>query len=254
MMDCQSARRILSDIHSPSAPNMQVSEALEHRRHCGPCQAWEESERAWREALREKISSHDTPVAVKERVLTAVARARAEVELKRQRRWWRTVVAALVLLGGSLGLFWWWREPSRSDTLAVSLAESHLLYASHPAPVEFASDNPPSLQDWLAHRVDFAVKVPPLNGAVLLGGRLCTLGDRRVAMVIYQSGERRLSLFQMPNRGLALAPMRQMTVQGRNYRCGHHKGVEVVTWQDRGVLFALASDLPEEDLLRLTRF
>jgi anti-sigma factor RsiW len=73
-------------------------------------------------------------------------------------------------------------------------------------------------------------------------------------MVIYQSGERRLSLFQMPGQGLALGPMRQMTVQGRNYRCGHHKGVEVVTWQDRGILFALASDLPEKDLLQLARF
>ncbi len=253
MIDCSSARRTLREAGTPAASSAELAAARRHWRDCDDCRAWEEADRDWRAALRDKISGLRTPAPVKERIFAALAGARVSVDLRRQRRQWLAAVVVLALLGASVGGLWWSHESRRDGYLVAALTEDHLLYATHPAPAEFASADPAAVAEWFASRLDFGVAAPPIQDAELVGGRLCTLADRRVALWLYRKGLTRLSLFQMPAQGLYLGAMRRMQVNGRRYRCGHRKGVSVLAWTERGVLYALVSDLPEEEMLRIVR-
>ena len=253
MIDCRSARCILRQAGGPARPTAEWVAAQQHLGHCRDCQGWQEAEREWREALQEKLPRISAPLSLRERLFAALAQARVGTDLRGQRRRWAAAVLALCLLTVALGSLWWWRERSRGGFLVAALAEDHLLYAGRPAPAEVASDDPVVVAQWLADRLDFAVPVPGLRGAGLLGGRLCTLADRRVALWLYQSGDRRVSLFQMPAEGLPLSSLRIMTADGQRFRCAHRKGVSVLAWTERDLLFVLVSDLPETDLIRLAR-
>ncbi len=252
-MDCATLRRIFSEGRGPARPTEELAEAQEHARHCRSCQIFSEEERAWRAALRETLPRVATPLPVKERLFGALARARVGAALRIQRRRFLAVVVTLAVAGLSMAGLFVWRERTRDGLFVASLAEDHLLYATRPAPAEFPSDDPGVVAKWFAGAVDFAVQPPAVQGAELLGGRLCTLADRRAALWLYRRGERRLSLFEMPAQGLSLESMGTMRTDGGRYRCGHHKGVSVLAWIERDLLFALVSDLPEEDMLRIAR-
>ncbi len=253
MLECTTVRRILREAEGLALATPDRLDIDRHLLDCSECRAWQEAERAWRQALQEKLAEVETPLAVKEELFAALAGARGGLDLGRQRRRLAAAIAGLGLLATVLGALWWWHEASRGSLLVAALTEDHLLYATRPTPAEFRSPEPEAVAAWLAGRVDFAVPVPPLSGAALLGGRLCTIADRRAALWLYESGGRRVSLFQMSAERLALGRLRAMTRGGRLYRCGHRKGMSVLAWTERGVLFALVSDLPEDDMLRLLR-
>jgi anti-sigma factor RsiW len=186
-------------------------------------------------------------------VFAALSRARFETAIRRLRRRWMTGVAALAVLVLGLAVVWGWREARSDGGLSAAVVEDHLLYASRAAPAEFASADPAALADWFASRLDFAVRVPAIPGTTLLGGRLCSLTDRRAAVSFYRGeGGERMSLFQMTAENVQLGALRRMEGgRNRNLRCATRKGVSVLVWSDRGVLFALASEIGEDQLVRL---
>ena len=250
-MNCRTARRTIIEGGSPSLLSRELDEARRHFQSCDTCNEWQEEENAWRVALREKLAAHEAPYRVKERLFAALAEARVgSAGEVRSRRMGFAVLVACGLLIALSGLVLW-RETSREGYLVAALTEDHLLYATHSDPADFSSPEPNMVASWLSDRVDFAVEVPQFPGATLLGGRLSTLPDRRMAVTFYERAGRRVSLFQMPAQGLATGSLRRMNLDGREFRCGHRKGVEVMTWTNRDVLFALVADLPEEDLLRM---
>ncbi len=253
-MECLAARRMLRDVRGPQAASSVMSEAFRHLNRCEACRAWDEAERGWRETLRDRLPAIETPLHVRERLFASLGEARVGAVIRRQRGRWASALALVTVLFASLGGLWWWREVHHDGFLAAALAEDHLLYAARPDPAEYRSNDPAAVSSWFAERVDFAVGPMSLPSAELLGGRLCTLADRRAALWLYRSGDRRVSLFQMQAQGLPLGSFRRMTVAGRSYLCGRRKGVSVLAWTSRDVLFALVSDLPEGDLLRLVRF
>ncbi len=253
MIDCETARRAFIEQKGPTAVSAEQAEARLHLGSCPACREWQRRNNAWRAALKEKLPGLPPPLAVKERLFEALAQARAGTDLRRQRRRWAVAFVVLTLAGLGLGGLFWWREATRDGILVAALTEDHLLYDSNPSPAEFASPDPLAVAHWFAGKVDFAVSLPPLAGGELLGGRLCTLTDRRVALWIYERDGTRLSLFQLPAGGLPLGRMRSMTAGGRRYLCAHRKGLSVLAWTERDVLFALVSALPEDDMLRLVR-
>jgi len=252
-MDCAAARRLLREVGGPAGPGGELAEARAHARGCPRCQEWQEAEVSWRAALRQALSRIETPLRIKERVFSSLAGARVGAALRKQRRRWTAAVLVLTLAGSAAAGVWFWRERARDGLLVAALAEDHLLYAARSAPAEFTSSDPGAVARWFSEKVDFAVAAPAIPGADLLGGRLCTLADRRATLWLYSRGDRRLSLFQMAAQGLPLGSMRVMRAERGRFRCGHRKGVSVLAWVERDVLFALVSDLPEEEMLRLAR-
>jgi len=252
-MDCLTTRSLLGASPAPTEFSREIEAAHRHLRACAACRAWQDAGRDWRRALREGLPPVEAPLPVRERLFATLARARAGVDLRAQRRRLTAAMLVMGLASGSLAALFFWREATRDGSFVRSLAEDHLLYASNPVPAEFVSQDPIAVARWFAARVDFAVPPPDLRDGDLLGGRLCTLADRRVALWLWRSGDRRVSLFQMPAGGLALGRLRAMEVGSRRFLCGHHKGVGVLAWTERDLLYALVSDLPEEAMLRMVR-
>ena len=253
-MDCATARRVLREAGAPTEPTVALVEAQQHRRACPSCEAWEEAGSEWRAALSEKLPPLRVPLGAKERLFAALGRARAGNDRRRPHGRLASALVLVTFLGTMAAGLWWWREATGNGILVAALTEDHLLYAAHLSPAEFLSSDPDAVARWFAGRVDFAVAAPRIPGAELIGGRLCTLADRRAALSFYEHGGRRVSLYQVHAEGLPLAALRPMTVEGRRYLCAHRKGVSVLAWTDRDVLYALVSDLPENDMLRLARF
>lgn len=252
MMGCNEARRILRETRGLAAVTDDVAAARLHVEGCVSCRKTAEAESSWRAALKAKLPPLEAPVEIKERVLAGLSRARYERALQSQWRRWMTAVASSVVLAMALAAGWWWMEGRADGELAATLVEDHLLFAQSPAPAEFSSADPTLVANWLAARVDFAVRAPALPGSTLLGGRLCRLADRRVAVSFHQDeGGSRVSLFQMSAEDLDLGSMRRMQAGEKDLRCGQRKGVSVMVWTDRGVLLALVSEIREERLVQM---
>jgi len=54
-----------------------------------------------------------------------------------------------------------------------------------------------TLANWFRERASFPIQIPRLSNAHLLAGRLCSLFGQRVALVFYERGGKRLSLFTL---------------------------------------------------------
>ena len=95
---------------------------------------------------------------------------------------------------------WWWPhrgERSRPEEIAQALVADHIHYLQVPDALEIASTDPAILTNWFRERVPFPVQIPRLNKGRLLGGRLCSLLGRQVALVFYERGGKRFSLFTL---------------------------------------------------------
>lgn len=251
-MECATARHIIRISEGPCEPSEELVLAQRHMSACPQCGAWRKAQRGWRDALQEKLPRLETPLEVKERLFETLARARADGPLgvQRQRSVWAVLSVGLAAM--LVALVWVSRETTQEGLLLAAVTEDHLLSMARSTAVEFSSDDAATVARWFTGRVDFAVMPHRLQGADLLGGRLCTLADRRAALWIFQRGTTRVSLFQLPAQDLRLGSLHPMSAEGRSYLCGHRKGMTVLAWTERDVLFALVSELPEDDMLRLT--
>ena len=251
-MDCRAVRRILRETPSLARLSPRISGARSHLSRCAICQTWEAAERSWRSALREKLPSLETPVPLKERLFSGIAEQRVGSRTSPLRPiHFATLVVTAIAVAILVGLSTWPRRAG--DRLLVpALVEDHLVYANRADPAELCSNDPAEIAAWLSGRIDFAPSVPSLHDSNLLGGRLCTVADHRVALAFYDHAGARVSLFEMVAERLPDSAFRRRTVLGRQFGVGHHKGVSVVAWHERGILFALVSALPEARLLELT--
>lgn len=254
MMRCEDARRVLLEAEGFAVVTNELASARLHVEECCSCRERRAAEVTWRSALQSKLPVREASPDLKERVLAALSRARFAAALGRQRRRWMAAVGSLLFLTLGLGSMWWWREARSDGPLPAALVEDHLLSVSRESPVEFPSSDPRAVTEWFTSRVDFAARAPAISGASLLGGRLCTLAGRRAAVAFYrgEGGEGgRISLFQMAAEDVALGSLRKMQAGGKDIGCAHRKGVSVLLWTERGVLYALVSEIREEELVRL---
>ncbi len=163
------------------------------------------------------------------------------------------LVAASVLLALVLGTAggWWFRDlPDLGQTrrsLEREAFASHLVYSvdvDHP--VELAADDAPRLLAWLSHRLERTVVAPDLStfGYRFIGGRLlATERGLPAALLMYDDKKHhRMSIVLRPMAVEVYAP----------WRITQKNGVNVCTWMDDGLGFAVAAELPESELVPLT--
>jgi anti-sigma factor RsiW len=132
------------------------------------------------------------------------------------------------------------RRPA-GDGLASHLVDDHINNAlRHDKPLHIVSADPAEVERWFSGNVDFAVSLPRLPGATLVGGRTCTIAGRRVALTFYDIRERRVSLFVMPPEGREDPPCTDGV-----------RGFSVCRRRVHGVDYALVGDLPAEQARRL---
>jgi anti-sigma factor RsiW len=171
---------------------LPAGEELAVRRHldvCPACAITVESLLTVKDAVAASTDLRAVPHTLRERLASVTVPASPERRLTA-----RIVVAAGVLVIVSLTV--WMRAPQGvPDHVTETLVADHLHFLQEPAAIEIASNDPELVAASLREKVGFPFTVPPVKGAALLGGRLCSLWGQKVALTFYEARGKRLSLF-----------------------------------------------------------
>lgn len=158
----------------------------------------------------------------------------------------RAAAAVALLAAGAAGgwLAHEWSEDYERPALSLAdlAAEAHAIYAAQVRhPVEVPAVEKDHLQSWLSKNLDRPVQVPDLSavGYEFIGGRLLP-ADRGVAgQLMYQNAAgNRVTLYFKP----AVDP------RGTAFRFVPIENISVFYWHDGTLAYALAAELPREQL------
>jgi anti-sigma factor RsiW len=252
--------------------------ALEAHLHiCAACRERYEQERQFLESIRGARPMHSAPPELRARLENALSdapsphtappalRQKVERSLQRfnltadrpgslRRLAARAAMAGMALL---LGLWAWsayhnprlYPQPSDFALMAVDTHQRHL---RGQLPLEIASAEPEQISNWFAGKVGFSVKLPnyqELSGQEKLydleGGRLVGYQNDYAAYVAYRMRKRPISLLVTSEQTARPRGGEEIVSKGITFHYDSISGFKVITWSDRGLTYALVSDLEE---------
>lgn len=191
------------------------AEELEVRRHletCEACASTVETLLGLKEAVAATAEVRPVPHTLRER-LAGLDRGRH----RSWRRWPAVATAAVVVLALASALMARRARqpaPAEGERMMEALVADHLHYLQVPDAIEIASHDPEHVAAWFGGKLPFPVRLPVLEGADLLGARLCSLWGHKVALAFYESGGERLSLFVADPTTFPLAGRRVGCTEG----------------------------------------
>lgn len=155
--------------------------------------------------------------------------------------------AVLVLL---LGLPFF----TRSESFQVYAAEAHMRHVGGRLPLDITSDQPAEVSSWLQKRLPFYLSVPnyptdseEAKAYTLAGARLMQYGDEDVAYLAYEMKSRLVSLLVSSGNGIQPAGGEVVRSGNLLFHFSTQKGLNVITWRDRNLVYALVSDVQVGD-------
>lgn len=225
---------------------MVTEDMLEAKRHineCRECAEFFEQENAFAALLRQKVAKDKAPDELRQRILNASSKRNMRSKLIYKLL---SAAAIVLLLAGGYIL----KMHSDTKSLASKIIDDHINFLSYSG-VQIQSSNPDEIEAWFGGRVDFGVNISELS-AKLKGGRLCLLDEKRLALIFYEHEGSQISLFMTgelnPER---LLSGKEVEVRGKKMRIVEQKGYNLLLWQDRGLTYALVSDLNFDELKKI---
>jgi anti-sigma factor RsiW len=252
-----------------------------HLTNCVACRAMVRAERHFLELIREapsrRAASPELRARVQELLLknsAAVAPVPPELRksIKRLLRhrpanaaqdrssWfprWALVAMALGALALLAGVWRWQNRvpavllPYTSD-FAEMAADTHQRHLRGQLPLEIVSDVPGQLSAWFAGKVPFLIKLPNYQESSgqeklyrLEGARLVSYKDEYAAYVAYQMRSRPISLVVTSDAVAKASGGEQIVAKEITFHYNSIHGLKVITWSDRGLTYALVSNLEE---------
>jgi mycothiol system anti-sigma-R factor len=163
------------------------------------------------------------------------------------------VLAVAILVG-----FWQLHRNNREprfpgpSQFAIMAADTHQRHVRGQLPLELVSDIPEQISNWFAGKVPFTVKLPNYQEASgqektyrLEGARLVGYQNDYAAYVAYQMRTRPISLVVTSDKVAQPTDGEQIVAKGITFHYNSINGLKVLTWSDRGLTYALVSDLEE---------
>ncbi|MCP3100761.1 zf-HC2 domain-containing protein [Myxococcus sp. K15C18031901] len=132
------------------------------------------------------------------------------------RRW--PVAAGVALALAAAGIAWSSRRGAMNDALAMDLERHHLKAFSRTMPCEFESSDPSAVRAWVEREVGYAVQVPQVPDATLLGARRCTLHGQLSASLLYRHEQGKAMTLFLPPPG-SPAAREAVSFAGGGTRC-----------------------------------
>lgn len=276
MMQCQDLRLRMTFYLDDELHNGERTDFEAHLQACVVCRQLCEQERYELESIRALHPLYTAPVELRERVTALIEEAptpyRAPLALRDrlQQMLWpapppsffsrpvRAFSFAVLLVSlCAVGLSAWWLrqqleptpEPSEFARMAV---DTHLRRLRNQLPLEISSESPGEISDWFAGKVSFSLKLPNYQEASgqdkvyrLEGARLVGFKNDYAALVAYQMGQHPITLVVTSNTAATPAGGEEITSKGLRFHYDALNGLKVITWTDRGLTYALISDLAE---------
>ena len=186
-----------------------------------------------------------------------VAKAKQSLLGRRRRFAWLVAAAALLILLLPIVV---WRMTRRTDTspikrpssFALMAADTHLRQTRGQLPLEMESASPQDISAWFSNKVNFRVKLPNYQESsgqeklyTLEGARLVGFQNDYAAYVAYRMGDRPISLVITSESAAKPSGGEEIAARGLMFHYNAINGLKVLTWSDRGLTYALVSDLDE---------
>lgn len=190
---CDGWLELLSAGLDEALVNGERSRVDEHVAGCRDCQARADSFRALKHAVARLPSREAPPGAVRAHVESLALRARRSLRFGTAVRW----LLAVGLLSAAALYVAVRRGPEGPGAqLAQELVADHLNSVPEAMPAEVTTEDPAEAVRFFSDRVPFKPIAPRLEGAGLIGGRLCKIHGRRVQLLFYRAHrDETISLF-----------------------------------------------------------
>jgi anti-sigma factor RsiW len=137
-------------------------------------------------------------------------------------------------------------------SFALRAVETHLRHTRGQLPLEIESASPRDISTWFANKVNFSVKLPNYQESsgqeklyTLEGARLVNDQNQYAAYVAYRMGDRPISLVITSDSTAKPSGGEEIPSKGLKFHYNAIDGLKVITWSDRGLTYALVSDLEE---------
>ncbi len=258
---------------------LQGNERVEfetHLNNCEACRSLLESERRFLAAIRQSRPLHRASPALRIRIESLVStsqpapiapahlrhriqRSLSQLNVTPRLLNFRLVAAGtlIVTLLIIVGVWWGTREtrdlhfagPSEFALMAV---DTHLRHLRGRLPLEIISAAPQQISSWFENKLSFSVKLPNYQESSgqeklyeLEGARLVGYKNDYAAYVSYQMRQRPISLVITSSLVAKPAGGQEVTAKGLTFHYDSINGLKVITWSDRGLTYALVSDLEE---------
>lgn len=249
-----------------------------HLRRCPACSLSVQTERALLETVRGSqplyIASADlrervarivnesqpalaAPPSLKERIRESLAELSTR-RTSRRMRWSLAVTAILILILPIVV----WRVAKYDYSVrpgvtgpshfALMAANTHLRHTRGQLPLEITSSGAEQISAWFADKIQFSVKLPNYQESSgqeklyrLEGARLVGYKDDYAAYVAYQMRTRPISLVITSDKIAQPSGGEEIKARGLTFHYDSIQGLKVITWSDRGLTYALVSDLDQ---------
>ena len=225
-----------------------------HLQQCESCAAIFERELSFIKAIRESGPLHVASPALRARVQETLNGSKHSGASRSYLRWGLAIAAALVILVLPVTI---WRNSKRDgastpSSFALMAADTHLRHARGQLPLEVETTAPQQISQWFANKVNFSVKLPNYQESsgqekvyTLEGARLVQYKDHYTAYVAYRMKERPISLVITSDSVVKPSGGEAIVARGLTFHYNAIHGLKVITWSDRGLTYALVSDLEE---------
>lgn len=257
-MNCANAREYLFAFLDSELDAALSIEFQRHIEHCPGCAREVEIERAIRRRIDAAVDGGRMPAMVIPHFggePGSLIEGRSRTHAMRRRRAMIMGLAAVVLLG-----LWGWfgRFGLPSDvSLADHLVSDFEHFVAEGRRVQTSSNDPGEVASWLREQTDVPIQLASAGapGWRLTGGRKCVIDGRPAAFAAFEREADRApaSVVATAASPDALRGMSVVRRGGETHWVDKCRGHTVVAGTRDGLVYAVVSQLPEEDLLVLLR-
>ncbi len=145
------------------------------------------------------------------------------------------------------------RQPVQpTGDFARMAVDSHMRRIKGQLPLEIETSSPGEISSWFAGKVSFSLELPNYQEASgqeklyhLEGGRLVAFNNDYAAFVAYKMRHRPITLVATSNAVARPSGGEEIVTKGLTFHYQNVNGFKLITWTDRGLTYALVSDLEE---------
>ncbi len=160
-------------------------------------------------------------------------------------RWTQALAAGLAIAVLGLVLLDW--NPAGRLPLSLFVLD-HMEYAQRQEVAELKTGDLEELDEWFKPRLPFTPQLPALP-ASLEGGRLCHIGEERVALAFYNWNGNRISLFVGDARRFDASSIAGLSgPDPARISFGAERGHSAAVWTKSGLTYVIVAACPEEEL------
>lgn len=206
-MKCEQAEPLVVAYADGEVAGLSRHSVEKHLRTCASCATKHAEVLALRVRLRAEVPYYAPPPGLRERmreIVRSAPRERAGTSRLARVRWpWfgggalaGSAATLLAFVMGTTVLGW-----RAGEDIAAQAVASHTQATLDHRLVEVASSDQHTVKPWLSERLDYSPPVRDLvdHGFPLIGGRLDTLGRKRVATLVYGYRKHTIDVFVRPN-------------------------------------------------------